>query len=132
MGSGVAKQVRRLYPLAYESYRFICDQEKDNPSGLLGRIQPVRCKAAGSGMGMKTIVNMFAQDRYGYDRNRYTDYKAFEHCLEELLYIAEPGSTIAMPYKIGCGLAGGDWDIVYGLIERILSREYTVELWRMV
>ena len=37
---------------------------------------------------------------------------------------------IAMPYRIGCGLAGGDWRIV----EKIISSEFerftgTVELW---
>lgn len=131
MGSGVAKQVRELYPLAYERYRLAYNQEKDNPSKLLGHIQYVYCKDENSATGMRTIVNMFAQDKYGYDGSRYTDYKAFEYCLEKIKQIVESGSAIAMPYKIGCGLAGGDWNIVYGLIDRILGQQYTVELWRM-
>lgn len=131
MGSGVAKQIRELYPLVYERYRLAYNREKYNPGGLLGRIQPVYCNDENSVTGVRTIVNMFAQDRYGYDGNCYTDYKAFEYCLEKLKHIVEPGSTMAMPYKIGCGLAGGDWNIVYGLIERILGQQYTVELWRM-
>jgi len=35
-----------------------------------------------------------------------------------------------MPYKIGCGLGGGNWGVVFGIIEKILGQQYTVELWR--
>ena len=130
MVSGVAKQIRELYPLAYERYRLAYNREKSNPSGLLGRIQHVYCKDERTETGLRTIVNMFAQDRYGYDGQCYTDYKAFEYCLEKLKHIVPAGSAIAMPYKIGCGLAGGDWNIVYALIDRVLGQQYTVELWR--
>lgn len=131
MGSGVAKQIRELYPMAYERYRLMCDLGKDNPSRLLGCIQHVYCKDDSSATGARVIVNMFAQDRYGYDGICYTDYRAFEHCLEKLKRIVEPDSSIAMPCKIGCGLAGGDWNIVYDLIDQILGQQYTVELWRI-
>lgn len=40
------------------------------------------------------------------------------------------GETIAMPFKIGCGLGGGDWNVILGLIQKELSDKYTVELWR--
>lgn len=122
MGSGVAKQIRQQYPAAYRQYMDLCSGKKDSAE-LLGHAQFV-CGAE------KTVVNMFAQDRYGYDGSRYTNYKAFEQCLNEIAQYVVHGETIAMPYKIGCGLAGGDWEIVYGLIESILGQHYTVELWR--
>lgn len=40
------------------------------------------------------------------------------------------GETIAMPFKIGCGLGGGDWNVIFGLIQKELSDKYIVELWR--
>jgi len=121
MGSGVAKQVREKYPAAYRQYIYRCKDEK--PHQLLGHAQFVYGTD-------KIVVNMFAQDRYGYDGTRYTDYSAFSRCLHEIAKNVAPGTTIAMPYKIGCGLAGGDWGTVYGLIDQILGQQYTVELWR--
>lgn len=129
MGSGVAKQIRERYPLAYERYRLACNRE-NNSSDFLGCIQPVYCEDDKVEGGRRIIINMFAQDQYGYDGKQYTDYAAFEYCLEKLKHIVNKGGSIAMPYKIGCGLAGGDWNIVYSLIGKILGRQYTVELWR--
>ena len=38
----------------------------------------------------------------------------FESCLDQLAEYAP--SSVAMPYMIGCGLAGGDWDNYLELI----------------
>lgn len=130
MGSGVARQIRNLYPAVYEQYQRLCNQEKGNPRRLLGQIQYICCKDVKNETGVRSIVNIFAQDMYGYDGRCYTDYEAFERCLEELKHIVCTGSTIAMPYKIGCGLAGGDWNTVYGIIDRSLGSKYAIELWR--
>lgn len=40
--------------------------------------------------------------------------------------------NIGFPYKIGCGLAGGDWNIVSKIIEETFAgNEWRVELWRL-
>lgn len=78
----------------------------------------------------KVIVNMFAQSNYGYDGKLYTDYTAFQSCLKRIKLTVPAGETIAMPFKIGCGLGGGDWNVIFGLIQKELSDKYTVELWR--
>jgi hypothetical protein len=65
------------------------------------------------------ILNIFAQDDYGRDK-RYTDYSAMYNAFangindyRDLYGIGdEIQLTIAIPYMIGCGLAGGDWDEV--------------------
>lgn len=121
MGSGVAKQICAKYPAVYRQYMYLCGDK--SPSELLGHAQFIYGTD-------KIVVNMFAQDKYGYDGCRYTDYPAFTQCLHGIAKKVASGETIAMPYKIGCGLAGGDWNTVYGLIEKILGRQYTVELWR--
>lgn len=123
MGSGVAKQVRAKYPIAYRQYVYLCTDKGNDPSALLGTAQFVYGED-------RIIVNMFAQNRYGYDKALYTSYAAFEGCLKNIAKQVAPGTTIAMPYKIACGLAGGDWGVVYGLIEKILGQQYNVELWR--
>ncbi len=38
--------------------------------------------------------------------------------------------TIAMPYRIGCGIANGDWNIVYKIIEQVFN-DYSVTLYRL-
>ena len=40
------------------------------------------------------------------------------------------GETIAMPYGIGCGLGGGNWEIIEWYLKDVLQDQYTVELWR--
>jgi len=37
--------------------------------------------------------------------------------------------SIAIPYGIGCGLAGGKWDIVYDIIEEVFN-DYDVVIYR--
>jgi hypothetical protein len=39
--------------------------------------------------------------------------------------------STAIPYKIGCGLAGGDWEVVKGIIVEVFKpTELFVEIWR--
>ena len=126
MGSGVAKQIRERYPEAYHSYRRRCEIFRNHGQtvNMLGQVLQV---ATNDG---RVICNLFAQNDYGYNGACYTDYDAFHDCLMELRKCVPAGSAIAMPYRIGCGLGGGDWDIVRGFITGILSERYTVELWR--
>lgn len=118
MGSGVAKIVRERHPEAFQKYLELVRNGKP-----LGSAQFVQSNG-------KIIINMFAQDRYGYNGARYTDYDAFVRCLVEIRRVVPVGAAIAMPYKIGCGLGGGDWETVYHMIEHELGAEYMVELWR--
>ena len=120
MGSGVAKQVRAKYPEVYNAYVGFCNEERN----VFGRTQFAQANDG------KVIVNMFAQSNYGYDGKLYTDYTAFQSCLKRIKLTVPAGETIAMPFKIGCGLGGGDWNVIFGLIQKELSDKYTVELWR--
>lgn len=140
MGSGVAKQVREKFPVVYRYYKAWCDEDAKlrkalglTKSQLLGRVQ-ISYKedylVGDKNIDTQVICNMFSQDQYGYNGKKYTDYDAFEKCLLKLKERVPAGDVIAMPYKIGCGLGGGDWDIVYGLIEKVLSNSHTVELWK--
>ena len=105
MGAGVAKQIRNKYPEVYQAYM------KKTPT--LGDVLPVFCSDG------RICINMYAQDGYGRDK-RYTDYQAFQKCLNGLvnfLATQRQDAIVAFPYNIGCGLAGGDWNIVEKLLE---------------
>lgn len=140
MRSGVAKQVREKFPVVYRHYKAWCDEDAKSrkaigltKSQLLGRVQVVYKEdylVGDQNIDTQVICNMFSQDQYGYNGKQYTDYEAFEKCLLQLKERVPAGETIAMPYKIGCGLGGGDWSVVLGLIERVLSNDHTVELWK--
>ncbi|MEK4790360.1 macro domain-containing protein [Bacillus sp. FSL K6-2971] len=121
MGAGLAKQIKSKYPNVYKDYKRLCDDEKikSRKNGLLGATQFIDVSKS------KTIANLFAQKNYGV-KSRQTDYEAMELCLKSLKHVVSDDyskykdCSIAIPYGIGCGLAGGDWEIVSRMIEDIL------------
>lgn len=115
MGSGVAKQVREKYPFVFEYYKSWCDNPSLKPN-LLGQIQIVYT----DNMGKQAIVNLFAQDKFGYDGNCYTDYNALKKCLDSVNK-QFAGCKIAIPYLMACHRGGGDWSVVSKIIEDTLT-----------
>lgn len=127
MGSGVAKQIRAKYPKAYSLYMHRCAHNRKEmlPTHMLLGVAQFVPNDDGI-----TIVNMYSQDKYGYDGHLYTDYDSFRKCLHQIRNVVPPGEPIAMPYKIGCGLGGGDWNTILQIIEDELHNHTIVELWR--
>ena len=112
MGSGVAKQVREKFPNVYETYKELCSQ--DTPKNLLGIAQPVQAN------DKMIIVNIFAQENFGYDGKCYTDYNALRKGFETVRD-NNKDDTIAIPKLMGCHRGGGSWDIVYKMIEEVFA-----------
>ena len=112
MGAGIAKTIKQLYPDVYKEYRFYC---LDN-TGLLGTTQLVKSKEG------KCIANIFGQDNYK-GRGLKTNYKALRKALEDLQYkmFCLNLKTLAIPYLIGCGLGGGEWEIVGQIINDVFG-----------
>jgi len=124
MGSGLALQVRQKYYEVYEDYLKEVNNAEKDPEILLGTSRVV-------GIGNdQYIINMFGQD--GFSREGIdTDYEALKACLVGIKQIAEQMNfSIALPYKIGCGLGGGDWNIVYGMIEEVFE-DYDVSIYNI-
>lgn len=105
MGAGIAKPLRALYPQHYRDYM--------SSDLTLGNIVPTRINTE----PFFGIIGMVAQDGYGRDK-QYTVYEGFISCLVKIkaLYEKNPSIKYYMPYGIGCGLAGGDWEVVSNLI----------------
>ena len=118
MGSGIAKQVREKYPHVFTRYKQLCNDRQDQKD-LLGVVQMV-----GVDIGYKPIYigNLFAQLHYGYDGKCYTDYNALKTCLEAVRdHHMFNNPVIAIPYLMGCHRGGGDWNVVYKMIEKIFQ-----------
>ncbi|MBU8727087.1 MULTISPECIES: macro domain-containing protein [Bacillus] len=113
MGAGLAKQIKSKYPNVYKEYKQLCTEQVDD---LLSSVQLI------STNDRKTIANLFAQTGYGRKRMQ-TDYDALRSCLQSLKDTVTHSNqtSIAIPYGIGCGLAGGDWTIVEEMIEDVLG-----------
>ena len=122
MGAGIARQIASMYPEAYRA-----DLEYSIPIGSrerLGRFSYARVRHQGH---TRIVVNLYGQYRYG--RGLHTNYQALESAVRSLLKKLQKLERVklGMPYGIGCGLAGGDWNIVYSMLSR-LSDEYGIDI----
>jgi O-acetyl-ADP-ribose deacetylase (regulator of RNase III) len=128
-GSGVAGQIRKLYPRVREAYL-----EKHELYGWkLGQIQFVYANGPERVKGQPYwIVNMATQDACGYDGKVYVDYLAVELCFNTLFRFCEYNKDrIAIP-KVGCGLAGGEWPQVESILLKLLqNRDLEVNVYTL-
>ena len=126
MGGGVAKAVKDKYPKVFREYKVLCDRNIGNTLNLLGETQFVKCE---DGI---VVANIFGQLNVGMGRQ--TDYFALESGLKNVLKYAIENDIgcIGIPYKIGCGLGGGNWAYVSKIIDNIFSDvDLVVELYRI-
>lgn len=113
MGSGVAKAIKTKWPKVYHDYMSLDEQK-------LGTIQVVKVETN------KYVVNMFAQDKYGYDGERYTSYDALDNCLRQVAEFCrnEMIDYIAIPYNMSCDRGGASWNVVLSLIENAFKDNF--------
>ena len=145
MNSGIAKSIREKWPIVYknymEKYNTMNDVVLSTYGGyeggspdvsevLLGDIQLVGLWDDYYATDFhQTVINMFAQQYYGYDGRRYTSYDAFWSCLGEIKKYIIPGKTIAFPARIGCVRGGANWNVILTMISEVLGEDYNVEIW---
>ena len=116
MGHGIAKQIKQKYPEVFNGYYHHC--KTTMAKELLGTALICECNDG------KYIANIFGQFSYG--EGLQTDYDMLQKGLEEVKEFAEQHNlTVAIPYKIGCGLANGDWNIVSDIINKTFNPETT-------
>ena len=126
MGHGIAKQVKEKYKGVFNEYKRYCDAHADNRETMLGEALIVDVDYGAAVLDWlvnkerKYIANIFGQLTYGTGLR--TNYKALVLGLEVVASFAkEHNLSVAIPYKIGCGLAGGDWNKVNILIEGVFA-----------
>jgi O-acetyl-ADP-ribose deacetylase (regulator of RNase III) len=139
MASGIAKSIKTRWHRVYEDYIAKCDDVRnkviemsgaweshiDVSEVLLGDIQLVPVDVD------KTVINMFAQQYYGYDGKRYTSYDGFWSCLGKIREQVPMGSKIGFPDHIGCGLGGANWEVIKTMIWEALSEDYDVYIYKL-
>lgn len=117
MGAGLALQIKNKYPEAYTSYLAFISYAQMEGLELLGQANIVFV------LPDLAVANVFGQKYYG--RNGvYTDYNALEKSLKKVKQFAiKNGLTVYIPLGIGCGLAGGKWEIVSNIIYKVFKDE---------
>jgi O-acetyl-ADP-ribose deacetylase (regulator of RNase III) len=112
MGGGVAKVIREKYPEVYET-------DKQTKEACRDKLGTFSCVKTGDG---KMVYNIYSQYRYGVDK-RHTDYEAFYTGLTAVRgHLQTLGlKKVAIPYKIGCGKGGGNWNIIITMIGEIFK-----------
>lgn len=145
-GAGIAKQIKEMFPEVYKAYYYYCHGalKANCAKNILGSC--MLCPAGDN----KIVANLFGEFSYTEsvapfnegDRPRHTDYNALKKALIKLksqmketvetnkLWGVEILKTVGVPYKIGCGLAGGNWDeVVYPMLKEIFEDDKDITLY---
>lgn len=118
-GKGFALAMSKKLPSAKAQYELVHQR-----SGLvLGSVVWADC-------GETLVANCITQETYGNDGKRHVSYEAVASSMRALNTAARHGvpgtafdsgfSTVRMPL-IGADLAGGDWKVLSGIIEKELT-----------
>jgi O-acetyl-ADP-ribose deacetylase (regulator of RNase III) len=123
MGSGVAKIIREMYPLAYMQYK----QWHDEFGLALGDIITVKVTPD------LVILNGVTQHLFGRDGGPYINYPALQFVLDASLKVVNREvvscSELHMPL-IGGGLGGGDKGLIIEMMQDTFEAVNTdVTLW---
>lgn len=115
MGAGVALALRNKWPEVFEAD---LDTMKGDENKL-GKFS-IACIPMIEEDRDLFILNNYAQYNYGTEK-RQLNYEFLYQCLEKNLNFLKNNNlrSISYPYGMGCGLAGGNWEIVYKMIEEI-------------
>lgn len=111
MGAGIAAQIKQMYP---EAYAMDCLTSKGDKAKL-GQYTVATGQYNPHGH-LTTIVNLYTQFAYG--RGLQLDYEVLYSGMR-LICTEHPSQLrMAMP-KIGCGLAGGKWEVVESILAAV-------------
>lgn len=115
MGAGIAAQIKQQFPIVYdadyEDTRLPIERLGDFTLATVG-IEPNGTKST------VNVLNLYTQLNPG--RDLYVN--ALRLCLQKV-NLSYAGSRIGLP-KIGCGIAGGNWDEVVEYIKKDLKDMY--------
>lgn len=127
MGSGLAKQIRDKYPDIVNGYENMC---RTHTFRSIMRNGLVHFHSVFDNKGVfQQIASIFGQEKYGKNK-RHTNYTSLMNGFIRVFEYAESqGYSIAIPYGIGCGLGGGDWETVLLLLKDVLEYYPTLNIY---
>lgn len=110
MGGGLAKQIAEKYPNTEQKYLKYCQEYEFNYEELRGNVLITE-------EDNLLIANIFSQ-KPNFD----TDYEAIKEAFKTVRGIAKlMCKKVLIPYKIGCGIAKGDFDKVLDIILEVFK-----------
>ena len=113
MGAGIALKIKNFFPEAF--YADISHYNRWSAIHKLGNFTSHVYKD-NNGKDKLIVYNLYSQYKPGPN----LDYSALELSLRKLSMITDKNLKIGLP-QIGCGIAGGDWEKVKEIIQRVLS-----------
>lgn len=126
MGAGIAMEVKRRFPNAFQVYR----QEYETEGLNLGGITYSQVDQ------YKFIINAITQGNYGPDI-RQVDYEAVVKCFENVVEFAlkvkaQTGKKLDIVFPmIGAGLGGGNWNIIEKIIDETIPDHFNKILFKL-
>lgn len=110
IGAGVSGAIVKKWPEVEKKYHEIFKSKKP----VFGTVQFVK-------VGPDLFVaNVFSQCDYGNSQKTgkvYTDLKVLEDCID-FVCTEFSDKMVYVPCRIGCGLAGGNWDELYEWLKK--------------
>lgn len=110
MGGGIAKTIAEVYPKA----KNVDKRFPYKPKERLGKFSYANIA------NKVIVVNLYGQ--YAIGKGLQTEYDKLEKSIEDFFAHAKEKefdlSKVGVPYKMGCGLAGGNWEVVKEILER--------------
>ena len=123
MGAGIARQIRERYPEAYE-----VDVNFHIPQGSERLGEYTFAQVGQKNGSSKLIYNLYGQQLnkdsiWGVPTDYFMLKRSLEHALTDRInFFGHYDEAICgFPKLMGCGLGGGDWQIVQHLVEKTLS-----------
>lgn len=109
--AGLAAAIFRKWPYARKDYT-------DLTTRLPARTLLGMAQFTGQQKDGHIICNLYGQ----YEAGAAYNPKKLEQALEQLGNFARAmGYSVALPWKLSCGICGGDWDEVQQIIERTMD-----------
>ena len=119
----VAQQIFYKYPYS--------NTYKTRSSKKITHSIPGTIDILGNGHNERYVINIYSQlyptvAKYSNDSIKLRE-QWFKKCLDLIGQELNKNKTIAMPYKIGCGSAGGDWTTYLNMISEF-SDKYDISV----
>lgn len=115
MGIGLAKQLKQKWIKVFREYEDFCLKAKPQNWRLIGRVIPHKVTS------LLTVISAFTQ--YDFGQGRRTEYCAVANAFIRIKKLLDEGKIerpVYIPNQICCGFGGGDWNIVYPIIEEYI------------
>jgi O-acetyl-ADP-ribose deacetylase (regulator of RNase III) len=113
MGAGIARQIALYLPMAYEEDKRTSYGDKSK----LGTISVAKYMV--SMVQPLFIINAYTQ--FDFRGKMNADYNAIRSCFKNVAHMFKDDNVKIGYPMIGCGLAGGDWNVVSKIIEEELK-----------